>query len=168
MTLSPYLAISTAAALTSAAVGGLFYAYSTFTMRGLDRLDPRAAIVAMRGINAEAQANAPFLVMLLGSALIALAAGVVAAARWREPGSWYVLAGAVLALLAVLVTIAVNVPLNDKLDALDVSALSAADAVRDWGAYLSTWMMANHVRAAAPLLGSVLLLVGARHQLADL
>ena len=168
MTLSPYLAISTAAALSSAAVGGLFYAFSTFTMRGLDRLDPHAAIVAMRGINAEAQANAPFLLMLLGSALLALVAGVVAAARWREPGSGYVLAGAVLAVLAVLVTIAVNVPLNNRLDALDVGALSAADAARDWSSYLSTWMMANHVRAAAPLLGSVLLLVGARHQLADL
>ena len=74
----------------------------------------------------------PFLVMLFGSALLALAAGVVAAARWRAPGSGYLLAGAVLAVLAVLVTIAVNVPLNDQLDALDVGTLSAADAVRDW------------------------------------
>src|SRR6476619_4551033 len=108
MTLSPYLAISTAAALGSAAVGGLFYAFSTFTMRGLDRLDPRS------GINAEAQVNGPFLVMLFGSALLAVVAGVVAAARWRAPGSGYLLAGAVLAVLAVLITIVVNVPLNNR------------------------------------------------------
>ena len=168
MTLSPNLATSTAAALTSAAVGGLFFAFSTFTMHGLDRLDPRAAIAAMRGINAEAQANAPFLLMLFGSALLALGVGVVAVARWREPGSGYLLAGAVLAVLAVLVTIVVNVPLNNRLDALDVGVLSAADAAREWSSYLSTWTMANHLRAAAPLLGSVLLLVGARQQLADL
>lgn len=168
MTLSPYLVISTAAALSSAAVGGLFYAFSTFTMRGLDLLDPRAAIAAMRGINAEAQANAPFLVMLLGSALLAAAVGVTAVARWRAPGSGYLLAGAVLAVVAVLVTIAVNVPLNNRLDALDVGALSAADAARDWSSYLSTWTMANHLRAAAPLIGSVLLLLGVRQQLGDL
>ncbi len=168
MTLSPYLMISTAAALSSAAVGGLFYAFSTFTMRGLDRLNPRAAIAAMRGINAEAQANAPFLVMLLGSALLAAAVGVTAVARWRAPGSGYLLAGAVLAVVAVLVTIAVNVPLNNRLDALDVGALSAADAARDWSSYLSTWTMANHLRAAAPLIGSVLLLLGVRQQLGDL
>ena len=168
MTLSPYLAISTVAALGSAAVGGLFYAFSTFTMRGLDRLDPRAAIAAMRGINAEAQANGPFLMMLFGSALLAVVAGVVAAARWRAPGSGYLLAGAVLAVLAVLVTIVVNVPLNNRLDALDVGTLSAADAAREWSSYLSTWTMANHVRAAGPLLGSVLLLIGARQQLAGL
>lgn len=29
-------------------------------MRGLARTDPADAIIAMRGINAEAQANAPF------------------------------------------------------------------------------------------------------------
>ena len=168
MTLSPYLAISTAAALGSAAVGGLFYAFSTFTMRGLDRLDPRSAIAAMRGINAEAQVNGPFLVMLFGSALLAVVAGVVAAARWRAPGSGYLLVGAVLAVLAVLVTIVVNVPLTNRLVALDVGTLSAADAAREWSSYLSTWTMANHFRAAGPLLGSVLLLLGARQQLAGL
>ena len=116
----------------------------------------------MRGINAEAQANVPFLVVFVGSAVLAFGVGVAAAFRLSQPGAGYVLAGAVLALVAFGVTMAFNVPLNDRLDAVDSSALSAADATREWRAYLGPWTAWNHVRTAAPLLGSVLMLVGLR------
>jgi uncharacterized membrane protein len=162
MTTSPYLIATTAAAVTSAAVGGLFFAFSTFVMKGLDRVEPTEAIAAMRGINAEAQANAPFLILFVGSALLALGVGITAVVRLSQPGSGYVLAGAVLGLVAFLVTMAFNVPLNNQLDALDPSGLSAADALREWQSYLNPWTAWNHVRTAAPLLGSVLMLIGLR------
>src|SRR5665213_2769582 len=135
MTSSPYLIATTAAALTSAAVGGLFYAFSTFVMKGLDRAAPAEAIAAMRGVNAEAQANAPFLMLFVGSALMALGVGIAALFKLSQPGSGYVLAGAVLGLVASIVTMAFNVPLNNHLDAVDPSGLSAADALREWQAY---------------------------------
>ena len=158
----PYLIATTAAAVSSAAVGGVFYAFSTFVMKGLDRTGPVDAITAMRGINAEAQANAPFLLLFVGSALMALGIGVVALFRWSQPGSGYVLLGAVLGLVAFVVTVAFNVPLNDHLDAVDPSGLSAADALREWQAYRIPWTAWNHVRTVAPLLGSALILVGLR------
>src|SRR4051794_22632672 len=164
MTTSPYVVATTAAALASAAVGGLFYAFSTFVMKGLDRAEPAEAIAAMRGMNAEAQANAPFLVLFTGSALLALAIGIAALFKLSQPGTGYVLAGAVLGLVAFIVTMAFNVPLNNQLDALDPSALSAADALREWRAYLGPWTAWNHVRTVAPLLGSVLILVGLRYR----
>ncbi|OPX06440.1 hypothetical protein B1790_27840 [Mycobacterium sp. AT1] len=162
MSFSPYLVATAAAAVTSAVVGGIFYPFSTFVMSGLDRARPVEAIAAMRGVNAEAQANVPFLVMFAGSAVLALGVGVAAAFRLSQPGAGYVLAGAVLALVAFVVTMAFNVPLNDHLDAVDSSGLSAADATREWHAYLGPWTAWNHVRTAAPLLGSVLMLVGLR------
>lgn len=164
MTTSPYVIAATAAAVSSAAVGGLFYAFSTFVMRGLDRAEPVEAIAAMKGINAEAQANGPFLALFLGSAVLALAVGVVAGFQFTRPGSGYVIAGAVLTLLAFVVTMAFNVPLNNSLDALDPAALPAADALREWQAYLGPWTAWNHVRTAAPLVGSVLILVGLRYR----
>jgi uncharacterized membrane protein len=164
MSTSPFLVLTSASAIGSAAVGGLFYAFSTFVMRGLDRTGPQDAIIAMRGINAEAQANAPFLLMFFGSTLLALAVGVVAAARLGRPGSGYLLAGAVLVILAAVITIAFNVPLNDRLAALDPAGLSAADAAEQWRAYLGPWTAWNHVRTVAPLLGSVLLLAGLRYR----
>ena len=162
MTTSPYLIAVAAAAVTSAAVGGLFYAFSTFVMTGLDRTEPAEAITAMRGINAEAQTNAPFLALFAGSALLALGVGLAAVLRLSQPGTGYVLAGAVLGLVPFIVTMAFNVPLNNRLDAIDPAELPAADALRDWQAYLGPWTAWNHVRTGAPLVGSVLILVGLR------
>jgi uncharacterized membrane protein len=164
MSPSPFLVLSISAAVGSAAVGGLFYAFSTFVMRGLDRTDAKDAIIAMRGINAEAQANAPFLLMFFGCTLLAIGVGVTAAVQLSRPGSGYLLAGAVLTVLAAVVTIAFNVPLNDRLAAVDPAGLTAADAVGPWRAYLGPWTAWNHVRTVAPLLGSVLMLVGLRYR----
>ena len=162
MSTSPYLLATTAAAVTSAVVGGMFFAFSTFVMSGLDRAQPAEAIAAMRGVNAEAQANAPFLLVFVGSAVLAVGVGVAALVRLSQPGAGYVLGGAVLALVAFVVTMAFNVPLNDHLATVDPSALTAADATREWRAYLGPWTAWNHVRTVAPLLSSALMLLGVR------
>jgi uncharacterized membrane protein len=73
-----------------------------------------------------------------------------------------VVAGGVFALVAVVVTIACNVPLNNHLAGLDVTGLSAADAQLEWQAYFGPWTAWNHVRTVAPLIGSVLPVVGLR------
>jgi len=159
---SPYLIATTTTAVAGAVVGGIFYAFSTFVMTGLDRAGPTAAIEAMRGVNAEAQANAPFLLVFVGSAVLALGVGATATVRLAQPGSGYVVAGAILVLLAFVITVAFNVPLNDHLAAVDPTGSSAADATREWRAYLGPWTAWNHVRTIAPLLGSVLILVGSR------
>lgn len=161
MSPSPYLIATAAAAVTTAVVGGIFFAFSTFVMTGLDRAQPAEALAAMRGINAEAQANVPFLAVFVGSAVLALGVGVAAVCRLSQPGTGYVLAGAILGLVAFVVTMAFNVPLNDHLAAVDLSG-PAADASREWRAYVGPWTAWNHVRTVAPLLGSVLMLVGLR------
>lgn len=157
MRFNPVSAIACVAAIGSAAVGGLFFAFSTFVMRGLNRVNPVQAIVAMRGINAEAQANTPFLVLLFGSALAALVVGVVAVVQLRKPGSGYLLAGAVSAVVAVLVTAAFNVPLNDQLDHVE----PGANAAQAWHDYAEPWTLWNHIRTVCPLVGAALLIVGA-------
>lgn len=148
---NPVVILATVAAIAAAAVGGLFYAFSTFVMRGLDRTGPDAAATAMRGINAEAQANAPFLVLFMGSALAALVVGIAALRQIRLSGSGWLLAGAVLALVPLVVTVAVNVPLNERLA-----------ASLPWQEYHRIWTLWNHVRTAAPLIGSASMLIGVR------
>lgn len=157
---SPVVLATAAAAISSATVGGVFYAFSTFVMRGLDRIDPVEAITAMRGINAEAQANAPFLVLFCGSALLAAGVGVLAVVRIGQPGGGYLLVGAILGVLAMVVTVAFNVPLNNRLAAVDPVGLSAADAAREWQSYLGAWTAWNHVRAGSGMVAAVLLLAG--------
>jgi uncharacterized membrane protein len=102
--------------------------------------------------------------LFFGSTLLAVTVGVVAALHLSRPGNAYLLAGAVLATLAAVVTVACNVPLNDQLAVLDPAGLSGADAAAQWQVYLGPWTAWNHVRAMAPLFGSILLLVGLRYR----
>ena len=72
------------------------------------------------------------------------------------------LAGAVLAVLPLIVTVVFSVPLNDLLAALDPATLSAAEWDQLWQDYFRSWTRWNHVRTIAPLLGSVLMVAGLR------
>jgi uncharacterized membrane protein len=142
----------------------MMYVFSTFVMRGLDRTGPVTAITAMRGINVDANSNGPFLLAYFGATLLAVAVGVVAVVQIRQPGSGWLLAGAIFGVLGALITIAFNVPLNNHLDTVDPAALSLADAAREWAAYLSTWTAWNHVRTVTSVIASALLLIGLRYR----
>jgi uncharacterized membrane protein len=157
---SPFVILTSLAALASAAAGGMMYVFSTFVMRGLDRTEPVEAITAMRGINAEANSNPAFLLAYFGAAMLAVAVGVYAVIQPRQPGSWVVLVGAVFGILAAIITMVFNVPLNNQLDAVNPVGLSAADAAREWQAYLTPWINWNHVRAATSFIGAALMLIG--------
>jgi uncharacterized membrane protein len=91
MTTNPVPIVTAAASVSSAAVGGLFYAFSAFVMRGLDRTGPVDAITEMRGINAEAERNAPLLGLLFGSALLALMreSSLSSSGASREAAMWW-------------------------------------------------------------------------------
>jgi uncharacterized membrane protein len=160
MNLSPVVLLTSTAAIATAASGGMMYVFSTFVMRGLDRTGPVQAITAMRGINAEANSSATFLMPYLGAAILAICVGVVAVIRWNQPGSGWLLAGAVAGTAGVVVTMAFNVPLNIRLDAVDPDGLSVADGAREWQTYLSSWTAWNHVRAVTGLVSAVLLMNG--------
>jgi len=161
MNLSPFAVLTSLAALAAAAASGMMYVFSTFVMRGLDRTGPVEAITAMRGINAVANSNPPFLLAYFGATILAVAVGVMALIRIGQPGSGWILAGAIVGVLAAIITMVFNVPLNNHLDTVD---LSVADAAREWQAYLSTWTAWNHVRAAASIIAGALMLVGLQYR----
>lgn len=163
MTTSPFVVLTSVAALAAAAAAGMMYVFSTFVMRGLDRTGPVDAITAMRGINAEANTNAPFLIGYFGPAILAVVVGVTAVVKWGQPGSVWVLVGAVFGVLAAIITIAFNVPLNNHLDTVDPAGLSVADAAREWQAYYSTWTAWNHVRTATSAVAAILMVMALRY-----
>jgi uncharacterized membrane protein len=160
MRISPFTILTSLAVLASAAGGGMMYVFSTFVMQGLDRTGPVAAITAMRGMNAEANASGPFLLAYLGAAVLAFVVGIVAVAQLRRPGRRWILVGAVFGVLAAIITMAFNVPLNDHLDGVDPQGLSTGDAAREWLAYYQPWTAWNHVRAITAFVAAVLMLFG--------
>src|ERR671937_2871651 len=126
MNTSPFVILTSIAALLSAAAGGMMYVFSTFVMRGLYRTSPVDAITAMRGMNAEANANPAFLLGYFGATILALVVGVIAVIQLRQPGSWWVLVGAIFTILGAVITMAFNVPLNNHLDTVNPVGLPAA------------------------------------------
>jgi uncharacterized membrane protein len=164
MNMSPFVILTSLAALASAAAGGMMYVFSTFVMRGLDRTGPVDAITAMRGINAEANANPAFLLGFFAATILSLVVGVMAVVQLNHPGSWWVLIGAIFGILGGIITMAFNVPLNNHLDAVNPDGLSVVDAAREWQAYFSPWTAWNHARTVTAFVGAVLMLLGLRYR----
>jgi uncharacterized membrane protein len=123
--------------------GGVFYAFSTFVMRGIDRAPTDAAIRAMQGINVEAP-MARFMFAFLGTAVLCVVLAIWAITDLGADHGPWLLAGSLLYLVGNIgVTGGYNVPRNNRLDAMDPDA---PDAEQQWKSYLREWVAGNHVR----------------------
>jgi uncharacterized membrane protein len=135
-------------ALGAGAMGGVFFAFSTFVMRGLDRLPPAAGLAAMQQINITAVSPA-FLLGLFGTAAGCVGLAVYGARNLSSGTGQLILAGSLLYLVGTIgLTIAYHVPRNDALAVLDPTAPGSAVT---WATYVTEWTRANHVRTVAAL-----------------
>lgn len=149
--------VSVLCALGAGLTAGIFYAFSTFVMAALGRLPPAEGIAAMNAINVTV-INPWFMAVFVGTPLLCVAAALLAFVNWSAPGSFYILAAALLYVAgSFLVTMLFNVPLNT---ALAAAVPTSTDGVALWTRYLSEWTFWNHVRTAAPLAATALFIVG--------
>jgi uncharacterized membrane protein len=140
---------ATTTLLLTGAVAGVFFAYSVSVMIGLDAIRPEQAIAAMRSINDKIQ-NAVFLATFLLTPVAAAVTGVLLLVLGqRTAGIVFFLAAAVYVVGALVPSFAVNIPMNDTLDA---ARPSAAEAARVWSDYSSRWTLWNHVRTVSSLI----------------
>lgn len=138
-------------------MAGVFFAFSTFVMKALARLPPNEGIAAMQSINVAA-VNSWFLAAFLGTSATCLLVLIAAIIQWTDPSTAFLLPGALSYLVGCfLVTIVFNVPMNDALTAL---APDAPDRAARWAGYLAEWTTWNHIRTAAALAASALLIIG--------
>ena len=147
-----------AAALGSGLMGGIFFTFSNFVMPALARLAPERGVESMQWIN-KTVLNPWFLGSFFGTAALGAALALLGAWRWQQPGSVYLIAGAVLYIAGLLfVTMFGNVPLNE---ALAKVAPASDEAARLWARYLKRWVFWNHVRTVAGLAGAVAFILAA-------
>lgn len=136
-----------AATLAMGLIAGLFYAYACSVMLALRGADDRTFIDVMQRINV-AIINGWFLLAFVGALLLtALAAGL----HLRSGGSGVLLcivAALILYVVVLVITIGVNVPLNDTL-----AAVGEPDSITDLAGirerFEATWVGWNVVRALA-------------------
>ena len=147
----PILVLTLVAALGCGLVSGIFFAFSTFIMKALARLAPAHGIAAMQAINVDVL-NRWFFTVFFGTALCCVALAVSSILRWHRTDAVYLLVGSVLYLVGtILVTSIFNVPLNNKLAAVDPMTTEAS---RLWIEYVKSWTAWNHVRTTTALLAA--------------
>ncbi|MCZ4275481.1 anthrone oxygenase family protein [Rhodococcoides yunnanense] len=143
---------TTVAAVGCGSIAGVLLAFSISVMPALSSRSAPDAITTMQRINV-AIVSPMFLTLFLGAAVAASTAAV--GALISASGSpVLIVAGALLYVIGcVLVTVAINVPLNDALAAVDPSSRAGADV---WSNYLVRWTRWNHVRTGAAFAACVL------------
>lgn len=153
-----YLAI--AIALGSGLIAGAFFVFSVAIMEAFRRLPPQEGMAAMQSINVVIQ-NPMFLGVFMGTALLSIAASIVAVLNWNTSAAKFLLAGALLYFFgSFVVTVAFNVPLNN---ALDAASKTTAEGQAVWNQYLSNWTFWNHIRTVASAASLLCMIASAAH-----
>jgi len=144
-----------AAAITLGLSAGLFYTYSASVMLGLGRSDDRTFVQAMQNINV-AIVNPWFMAHFLGALVLTAVAAALHVPRDGRSVLPWIVAALVLYLVAIVVTGAANIPLNNQLEAArgvdTAEGLAAARAQ-----FEDAWLRWNIVRtvASTAALGSI-------------
>jgi uncharacterized membrane protein len=147
------------ATLTTGLVAGVFYAYAVSVTLGLAAQPDASYVATMQAINEKIQ-NPLFFLSFFGAVLFLLAALAVHLPRPRLGRFWLIaLASALYVGGGFLLTVVVNVPLNEEL-ARVVGDASAGELARARAAYESPWNFWNGVRTMFSFLAFVVL-VGA-------
>jgi uncharacterized membrane protein len=157
--LSPAAAAGVLAVLFGGAIFGFFYAWVCSTVWGLDAADPRVAIAAMQAMN-DSVRNAVFFPAFFLTPVVMSAAGWLARREHRHLSAILMLAAAAVYLVGgLLLTMLVNVPMNEDLAAVTASP-TLSDAERIWNDYSGRWQMFNQIRTVASGLSLLLVAVG--------
>ena len=134
--------------LLSGAIFGFFYAWVCSTMWGLDQADPRVAIAAMQAMNASVRNAVFFPAFFLTPVALAASALIVGIQHRARSAIWFATACAVYLALGLLLTAAVNVPMNEALATTTIPGdIEAARQI--WSDYSARWQFWNQVRTVA-------------------
>ena len=149
------------AAFLCSLVAGLLFAFAIVAMPGIRNLNDREFIRAFQVMDGVIQNNQPiFMVVWVGSVVALVSSAVL--------GIWQLdLAGGLLMIFAVLAyllgvqlpTATVNIPLNNKLQSLDVDAMNETTKIAARRDFEPRWNLWNSIRTAFASLASALLII---------
>jgi uncharacterized membrane protein len=147
------------AALTTALITGLLYAYSCSVNPGLGRLSADRYIAAMQSINKAIQ-NPLFFLSFFGAAILLPISCYMEYNHLRGSRFYLLLAASIFYLIGVIgVTVAGNVPLNDALDKFDLAAANNTEAAKQKLDFMIRWNRFHTIRTIASFLSLLLVLI---------
>jgi uncharacterized membrane protein len=132
-------------------MAGVYFAFSTFVMMALGRIDQASGIAAMNAINTDILKSL-FMPLFFATSLASAALTILSFLHWGQAGATPMLIGGLIYIAGMfIVTVVFNVPLNE---ALGAAAPTPPESNSLWQRYLSEWTMWNHVRTIASTLAS--------------
>lgn len=136
------------AALSSAIMAGVYFAFSCFIMQAFNKLSASQAVASMNVINVTI-VRSVFMPIFFGSTIVSLLLIIAATFHWSETGSAIMmLAGLVYFIGMFICTAIFNVPLNNRLASLEPDS---ENLNKIWSHYFQTWTNWNHLRAVSSL-----------------
>ena len=150
-----------AAAFLCSLVAGFLFAFAVVVMPGIKRLGDREFIRAFQVIDGVIQDNQPvFMLVWVGSVPALIAAAVLGIGQLEGTALVLLVTAALVYLFGVqLPTIVINIPLNNKLQSLDVNTAAEAQRKSARQDFESRWNRSNSIRTALSCLVSALLII---------
>jgi uncharacterized membrane protein len=142
-------------------VAGLLFAFAVMVMPGIKSLHDREFIRAFQVIDRVIQNNQPiFLLVWAGSVVALVTSAVLGFWQSDRAGHLLVIFAAIAYLLGVqLPTITINVPLNNKLQTLDVDAMNETTQKTARKDFEARWNLWNSIRTVFASVASALLII---------
>jgi len=148
-------------ALLCSLVAGMVLTFAIVVMPGIRSLDDAAFLKSFKAMDRVIQNNQPvFLFVWLGSAVVILASTVLGIWQLEGLDRLLLVMGCVIHLFGVhLPTIAINIPLNNQLQSVDLESMSAPELLKIKMKFESRWLRWNTIRTFFAILTTVLLLI---------
>jgi uncharacterized membrane protein len=142
-------------------VAGFLFAYAIVVMPGIKNLNDREYIRAFQVTDRIIQNNHPvFMLVWVGSAIAVIVSALFAIGKLQGVDLFLLALAALAYVLGVQVsTIAIHLPLNNKLQTLDVDAMNENDIKVARNNFESRWNTSNLIRTAIAGCVSVLLII---------
>ena len=149
------------AAFLCSLVAGFLFAFTFVVMPGIRSLNDREFIRAFQVMDGIIQDNQPtFVLVWVGSVVALVTSAVLGFGQLDGAGRLLIVVAALAYLLGVqLSTFTINVPLNNKLQALDVDALNETAQAAARQGFEPRWNQWNSFRTVFSSLVSALLMV---------
>ncbi|MFF3115584.1 DUF1772 domain-containing protein [Kitasatospora sp. NPDC057904] len=133
-----------AATIAMGLMAGLFFAFDVSVMPGLAKGDDRTYVTAMQNIN-KAIENGLFGLVFVGAFVATGVAAYLQYKAGRRTAAFWAAAATVLYVAALMVTMGVNIPLNNQLAAAgDPAHITDFHGVRE--KFEGTWVATNMLR----------------------
>jgi uncharacterized membrane protein len=135
------------ATIASGLMAGVLFTYTNSVLPGLHAAEDRSFVDAMQRMNV-AILNGWFLILFLGTMVLSAVALALHLGPEQRAALPWIIAGAALYAATLVITFAVNVPLNNALDAAGPPG-SIADFAAVRAAFETNWVSWNLVRTVA-------------------